>query len=273
MTHALPRRPAWLVTALVIGTFLLLDHDPYRLYEAVMPEARGWTRLAGVGALRWLPWVLVPLVVTALLAGPGHAPAALGLRGAPLRALALAVALTAVLPLTYALTGELVLTEERLRVFLDFALFAGVAEEVLYRGLLFGLLFRLAGWGFLPAALLNTAIFGLGHVAQGEGLAEAAGILAITGIGAFWFSWLYAEWDDLWVPIWLHVLMNGWWIVFEVADTALGPAQSWAARAAVIALSIGITLATARRRGGLAVRGRAWLRGGPAPRQRWHRPQ
>ena len=144
------------------------------------------------------------------------------------------------------------------------AILPGIGEEVLFRAFLFGFLFRFAGWGFLPAALLGAVIFGAGHLDQGKGVLDSAAVFAITGIGAIWFAWLYVEWGyNIWVPAAFHVLMNFYWDWFTISDTAVGPVAANALRLAVILLSILITILAARRRGGRIVRGRAWHWGGP----------
>ena len=47
------------------------------------------------------------------------------------------------------------------------AIYPGFFEELICRGLFFGVLFRFCRWGFLPAALLSSVIFSLGHMYQG----------------------------------------------------------------------------------------------------------
>lgn len=42
-------------------------------------------------------------------------------------------------------------------------------------------------------------------------------------MGAILFAWLYVEWNyNLWVPVFLHALMNLAWHTFEMDETALG---------------------------------------------------
>jgi membrane protease YdiL (CAAX protease family) len=138
----------------------------------------------------------------------------------------------------------------------------GIAEEILFRAFLFGFLYRFAGWGFLPAALLSSLVFGAEHLYQGADAAEALGVAAITAAGGVWWSWLLVEWRwNLWVPAAFHVLLNAWFVAFEVADNALGSASFVAVRLACIALSVVATLIVVRRRGGRAVTGRRWLHG------------
>lgn len=123
------------------------------------------------------------------------------------------------------------------------SLLAGIGEEVCFRGFLFGQLYRRVGLWFPLAAGSSALIFGLGHIYQGNSATEAAGVFAITLAGGVWFSWLFMRWQfNLWVPIVFHVLMNLYWDVFNVGDTALGGLEANIYRAAVIALSIVITI-------------------------------
>ncbi len=127
---------------------------------------------------------------------------------------------------------------------------AGFFEECFFRGFLFGILFRKLKWGFIPASILGGVIFGLGHIYQGSTFIETIGIFAITTIGAVWFSWLYIEWaNNLWVPIFLHTLMNLSWILFEVSDNALGGLHMNIFRIITIALTIIITIRYHKKRG------------------------
>lgn len=123
-----------------------------------------------------------------------------------------------------------------------------MAEEVVFRGYAFGLLRRRAGWGFWAAALATAAVFGLGHLynvtVREAPWPEAAGVVAITGVGGILFAWIYERWDTLWAPFAGHAMMNLWWVVFAVDDNALG---GWAANAFRL-FTIGVAIAwTARR--------------------------
>lgn len=244
----------------IIVVFLWLDHFHLDLFRAVAGDWTGAARTWALALLGYLPHWLAAWGLAALLTRPRHAASALGLDGRPLRALLLGLLLTAPMALGLALKAPLTLDAETPHALVHHALLPGFGEELLYRGLLFGLLFRIAGWGFLPAALTGALLFGIAHLSQGGSTAEAAGIFAITALGGVWFAWLYVEWDfDLWVPVAFHVLMNAWWMVFPVADNALGPLWTVGLRLLVIALSIGVTLAWAKRRGGRRIRGRRWL--------------
>lgn len=127
---------------------------------------------------------------------------------------------------------------------------AGFFEEYFFRGFLFGILFRKLKWGFIPASIFGGLIFGLGHIYQGSTFIETTGVFAITTIGAIWFSWLYIEWgNNLWIPIFLHTLMNFSWILFEVSNNALGGVYTNLFRVITIALTIIITIIYHKKRG------------------------
>ena len=98
-----------------------------------------------------------------------------------------------------------------------FVVFIGpVMEEILFRGYLFGQLFRRERWGFIPASIIASIFFGIGHLYQSHNLLSAAETFLVTFMGSAWFAWLYIEHNtNLWVAIWLHVLMNLSWTIFQ----------------------------------------------------------
>lgn len=122
-------------------------------------------------------------------------------------------------------------------------------EEFTYRGLAVGALMALCGWRFLPAALLPAAFFGVAHAAQGEGLTEIAGVVAITGLGGLLFGWLFVRWNfNLWPAVLLHMGMNAIWLIFDLGENAIGGWFGNAQRLLVVALSVGVTLMMAPKR-------------------------
>ena len=124
-------------------------------------------------------------------------------------------------------------------------------EELVYRGFVFGQLFRYARWGFLPAALLAALAFGSLHLYQGHDPVSALTAFGVTALGSIFFSWLYVEWNyNLWSVIWLHTLMNLPWIVFRVSTSgAVGDIGANALRLCTIILAIGLTVAYKRKQG------------------------
>lgn len=104
------------------------------------------------------------------------------------------------------------------------------------------MLYRHARLGFWTPALLPTVVFAADHVDQSGVLTEQLGIVAITGLGSIWACWLLVKWQNLWVPIWIHVLMNGWWMLLDAGGTSLGDGTANIARIATVVVSITLTL-------------------------------
>lgn len=120
----------------------------------------------------------------------------------------------------------------------------------MFRAFMFGLLFRYAKIGFFWAVILPALLFGSLHLYQGHDVISSLAAFAVTFIGAVYFSWMYVEWNfNLWVPIGLHMLMNGAWVIFSMEGTevAAGGLISNIARVLSILLAIGLTVWYKRR--------------------------
>lgn len=99
----------------------------------------------------------------------------------------------------------------------------GFVEELFYRGFLFGQIFKYTQFGFISAIVLGAIIFATGHLYQSQDSFELIGIFFVTFMGAILYAWLYVEWNyNLWIPIFLHALMNFAWHLFEMDETAMG---------------------------------------------------
>jgi membrane protease YdiL (CAAX protease family) len=249
------------VTAVTFALVILVEYIRPLILERLPLERDDWSRL-GWNMIRWYGWLLAaPLFGALVLFGPRRVFSATGLSGNPLRALAIALLCTAPMAIGFGIFGAFQPDRLTTEAVLMSAVLPGSLEELFYRGLLFGFLFRFAGWGFVPAALAGAVLFGIAHLYQGEDMASAIAVFAITAIGAVWFAWLYIEWrDNLWVPIFFHVLMNLWWAVFSAGDTAIGGMEANIFRIATIVISVILTLRMVRREGSL-ITGR-WLSGG-----------
>lgn len=106
-------------------------------------------------------------------------------------------------------------------LFVTYALSAGILEEVMYRGFLFGMLYRYCNWRFWWAALPTAIIFTFGHFYQAHDLLSCLQVFGVTAIGSIFFSWLYVAWrNNLFVPIFLHTFMNAMWGMFQVDDVS-----------------------------------------------------
>lgn len=72
---------------------------------------------------------------------------------------------------------------------------APVAEELFFRGILYGFLRR---WGVAAAILLSTTLFGLAH----------PGVSPVQLIGGIVFAWAYEQEKSLMTPMVIHCLGN-----------------------------------------------------------------
>ncbi len=125
--------------------------------------------------------------------------------------------------------------------------FGPLMEELFFRGFAFGALYFVFGVSFWRAALFSSLLFALGHLYQDEHWLNMSLIAAMTLAGGLWFCWLYARWRVLWLPIFLHMLMNGAWALFDLGDNALGGLWGNLGRILTIAISIWWTIAFHRK--------------------------
>lgn len=193
-------------------------------------------------AYSYLWWILPSTFITAHLFGYNMIFDNIGIQKGIITGLLFSIITVSPMLISSALIGHIG-ADLRMSDLIHKTLLAGFMEEYLFRGFLFGILFRKLGWGFIPASLLGALIFGLGHIYQGSTFFETTGVFFLTAMGAIWFAWLYVEWNyNLWVPIFLHILMNLSWVLFEVSTNALGGFYTNLFRIITIALSIIITI-------------------------------
>lgn len=188
-------------------------------------------------------WWIIPTVLTiGLLFGFKNIFKISGLNKNILKAFTFSLIAVSPMLISSATTGS-INSDSNWFVLLKSTLFAGFFEEYLFRAFLFGILFKKLGWGFIPAALLGSIFFGFGHIYQSDNFFEAFGIFTVTAMGAAWYAWLYIEWEsNIWVPIFLHTLMNLSWALFETNDNALGDIYSNIFRIFTIAITIIATI-------------------------------
>lgn len=119
-------------------------------------------------------------------------------------------------------------------------------------GLYVRVAFPVCKTGFFWAVILPALYFGSVHLYQGHDLLSALAAFGVTFIGALYFSWMYVEWNfNIWIPVGLHLLMNGAWSIFtmEGTEVAAGGWISNIARIISIALAIALTVYYRRKRG------------------------
>ena len=128
---------------------------------------------------------------------------------------------------------------------------AGFFEELIFRGFVFGELFRTARWGFLPAATLTALAFGSLHLYQGDDLISASAAFGVTTAGSIFFSWIYVESENnLWSVIWPHTLMNAPWMLFSGSGSgAVGGLWANSLRLCTLLIAIALVVIYKKRKG------------------------
>ncbi|MBE0637017.1 MAG: CPBP family intramembrane metalloprotease [Bacteroidales bacterium] len=194
-------------------------------------------------------WAAPTLLITGLLFGFRNLPAVLGLNRNPMKGLAFA-AITgwAMLMSLGIIAGFKMKTEwmDHLRILP----FGWLMEEYLFRGFLFGILFRKVGWGFIPAGILGAIFFGMIHTYQGSTITQQLIIFLVTTLVALWLSWLYIEWNtNLWVPIFMHILMNLPGRLFDFIGVDFLDFYTIFFKSLTIAISVFLTIRRGKRSG------------------------
>ena len=177
---------------------------------------------------------------------PGKALGELGLALSPLRPFAVSFAACSPMLIGFAIFAPL---NDEFTV-IDAVLYSGIfpfAEEVLFRGYAFGQFYRRAKLNLWVAAVAVGFVFGALHLGnasvQNLPLSGEVGTVAIISIGGVLYAWLYAKWDNnLWVPFGMHLFMNLWWDVFNVAESPLGGWFPNAMRLLTVILIIVLTI-------------------------------
>lgn len=141
-------------------------------------------------------------------------------------------------------------TEFSLNHLLISVIAAAFFEELYFRGFLFGQIFRYTNWGFFPSVIVGAILFGSVHLYQGTEVSQLIGIFLITFLGGILYAWVFVEWNyNLWVPIFLHLLMNLSWGLFSAGENALGGWYANIFRIATISLIIVLTIIYKKRAG------------------------
>lgn len=202
-------------------------------------------------SIKALLLTLATLILTIVVIKPKELFSFLGLNGNILKGFGIALLCVLPLYLVFPFFGSFN-TELTLHVLYDKCILTGFKEELVFRALMFGLLFRYAKTGFFWAIILPALYFGSVHLYQGHDLLSALAAFGVTFIGALYFNWMYVEWNfNLWIPAGLHILMNGAWHVFtmEGTEVAAGGLISNTARIISIALAIALTVHHHKRKG------------------------
>lgn len=160
----------------------------------------------------------IPSYITLQVIHKKNLAEAVGLKRSPIRGISYALLCVLPMLLYVIIFGEWNNNVSLLYLF-NATIVAGLFEEFFFRGLLLGQLFRYAKWGFIPAILVASVIFGFGHIYQGTDITSSVMAGVITGLGGLLFGWIYIETKyNLWCSIFLHILMNFSWSSFSITD-------------------------------------------------------
>ncbi len=219
----------------------------FGLQKIFFGDVRSWLDgyIHFIGLSHFLTYMIVglPLFVgLGFLHGVRKIPEALGLDKSIKKALLFTLLCTSPMLIGYAVLFDFD-TEITIFYILKGSVIAAFIEELFFRAILFGQIFRFTKLGFIPAIVFGALLFASGHLYQSQDLATMFGIFLTTFMGAVLFAWLYAEWNyNLWIPIFLHLFMNLAWMLFSVSENALGDVYANVFRILTIASAIGFTI-------------------------------
>lgn len=166
--------------------------------------------------------VCLPVVIVLLfLHGRKDFPRSLGLDGNFIKGMVFALISTLPLFIAFPVVGDFNggLTWDKL---VRSAFIAAFFEEVIFRGFIFGQLFRYCKIGFWWSVIIPSLLFGSIHLYQGSDPLSSLAAFGVTFIGGLFFSWIYVKWDfNLWCPVGLHFFMNLSWLLFTVEGNSV----------------------------------------------------
>jgi membrane protease YdiL (CAAX protease family) len=235
-----------IVPLLVPAACLLIANLPREMIPGLVAASRAIGPYGYAFVMNTI-WIVVPLAALVIQRRSlSKALGELGIATNPLRPLLFGFVATLPATIGFALTGH-VNHDMAPRAFFLVCLYAPFAEELLFRAFAFGQLYRRAGWSFRGAMIIPAILFAAGHVHQSSDPAEIAGIVAITALGAFVFSYFFVRlgWT-IWAPFALHALLNTLWFVFTPDKNALGGVSENIFRFGSIGLAFLIAFAATR---------------------------
>ncbi|WP_404986239.1 lysostaphin resistance A-like protein [Chryseobacterium sp. M5] len=228
------------------GLYFYFDQSCYSYFHK---EASSITKSTASGHILAYLITLIPLLITVLFLKKKEINVleAVGLSGSLTKGFGFAFLCT--LPLLVAFSVKFSLnTGLSLNTIIINTISSAFFEEIIYRAFLFGILYRCTRLGFLPSVFLGSLLFGVAHLYQATDFVEILEVFAITFLGSVFFCWIYAEWNfNLWTAIFLHCLMNLYWLIFNVDDSAIGGMYANIFRFLSFFIAIGITIFYKRR--------------------------
>lgn len=238
------------ILLLTLMSFLLYQFFLDNYFSKIFHVVNNWIHLYSVSYFIAYLAVGLPFVPTVLMMHSRYNFfSSLGIAHGFIKGSTVAFIATLPMLIGFALFFKLA-TDISLNSLLVGTVFAAFFEELYFRGILFGQIYRFTRIGFLPAVLLGAIFFALGHLYQSQEPATIIGVFITTFMGAVLFAWTYIEWqNNLWVSIGLHFFMNLYWMLFSAGENALGGFEANVFRMATIALVIVGTIIYKKRKG------------------------
>lgn len=203
-------RLAKIIFIIISMIIVYLVYDNAHLLYRPLHIKISWLRLA----LRGLITSIVMVALLLCIHKPSDILSSMGLNHDVFKGLGLAFICCCPLLIGMPIIGSFD-RELSLDYLLRMVILAAFLEELIFRGFLFGQLYRYGKVGFIWAVIVPAILFGLGHLYQGHSLLSSLSAFGVTALGALYFSWVYVKCDyNLWIPIGLHMFMNFCWIVF-----------------------------------------------------------
>ena len=208
------------VTYLAFGIYFLLDGLYFNLIRESINQV-----IKNGGISHILTYIIsgLPLYLGVILIHNKNKVAeSLGLKGSFWQGCKISFLFTIPMFIGFALMFKLN-SEINLDEFLIKVVAAAFFEELFFRSLLFGQVFRFTNMGFIPSVLFGALLFGFIHLYQSQEFNQSIRIFAVTFLGGILFAWVYAECNyNIWIPVFLHLFMNLAAIMFSATENALG---------------------------------------------------
>lgn len=264
-----------LLTYFCVVAFWILSAPAGRLFDVVTVEA----------AVKLLLWGGICLAATMAMrrATFMSALSVLGLNGSGIKGVILSAAATT--PMAIAALASLGRADADLIA--GNAVVGPLAEELLFRGFLFGSLVSVAGWRVSAAVATSALVFGLAHIRDADmvlatftrgghvldyGVATSGNDVLWIGAGSdvWWqflstrvpellivavplacggavLAWITWRWGSLWPAIALHGFMNLWWDLARSGGSGLFPVAQVLTMVLVVVLTAWATKRPASR--------------------------
>ena len=244
----------------VIG-FAIYSFVDATFFSFIQKEIISLTKVKALGHIGAYTFTLLPLLITVWFLHNDHRNILekLGLSKNIFIGLTFAIICTLPMMIGYALQFRLNEELSFNKIIIN-TISSAFFEEIIYRAFLFGQLYRYTRLGFLPSVFLGSLLFGFAHLYQSNDTNELIGIFSLTFLGSLLFGWVFTEWKfNLWTAIFLHCLMNLYWLIFDVNENALGGTYANIFRFSTVFIAVfGTIIYKKKKKIKLEVKGKMW---------------